>query len=253
MRLPTSMAMRGGYFAPAEMRRNLHVRRRWLYNHAMHVHEAVASRRSIRAFLSDPVPDTTLRRIFERAQRAPSWCNIQPWRVWVASGAVRDRLVEGLLAAASSRMPSPDVPFPTNYPEPYASHRKACAKALYDVMGVRRDDGPARHAAYLRNFVAFDAPHVALVGIDRRFEGWAMLDVGCWLDSLMLLAQEEGVASCAQASLSLYPDVVREVLGVGDDVTLLLGVGLGYADPSADANRCVTTREPLEANVQFVG
>lgn len=219
----------------------------------MHVHEAVAQRRSIRAFLPEPIPRETLTRIFERAQRAPSWCNIQPWRVWVASGETCATLKAQLVEAAGARMPSPDVPFPADYPEPYLTHRRACGKALYDAMGVRRDDGPARHAAWMRNFVAFDAPHVAIVAFDKRFATWAALDIGCWLETVMLLAEEEGYATCAQASLSLYPDVLRPLLGIGDDVTILFGLGLGKPDPSAAANACVTTREPLEKNITFVG
>jgi nitroreductase len=219
----------------------------------MDVHEAVAQQRSIRAFLPDPGPRETLTRIFERAQRAPSWCNIQPWRVWIASGETRTALIGDLVAAAGARMPSPDVAFPSDYPEPYLGHRRACAKALYDVMGVARDDGPARHAAWMRNFVAFDAPHVAIVAIDKRFAIWAALDVGCWLETVMLLAEEEGLSTCAQASLSLYPDVLRARLGVGDDVNVLFGLGIGKRDPDAAANRCVTAREALEKNVTFVG
>jgi nitroreductase len=219
----------------------------------MHVHEAVASRRSIRAFLPDPIPKETLARIFERAQRAPSWCNIQPWRVWVASGDVAAQLKSGLVAAAGSKMPSPDVPFPGEYPEPYATHRRACGKALYEAMSVKRDDGPARHAAWMRNFVAFDAPHVAIIGIDRRFAIWGALDVGCWLETVMLLAEEEGYATCAQASLSLHPEVLRPLLGIDDGVQILFGLGVGKPDPEAAANRCITTREPLDANVKFLG
>lgn len=219
----------------------------------MHVHEAVARRRSIRAFLPDPIPRQTLESIFERAQRAPSWCNIQPWRVWVASGAECAGLKADLVAAATSRAPCPDVPFPGDYPEPYMTHRRASAKALYEAMGVARDDGPARHAAWMRNFVAFDAPHVAIVAIDKRFAIWGALDLGCWLETVMLLAEEEGYGTCAQAALSLYPDVLRARLGIGDDVNILFGLGMGKPDPDAGVNRCVTTREPLEKNVTFVG
>ncbi len=218
----------------------------------MQVEEAVAERRSVRAFLPREVPRETLVRIFERAQRAPSWCNIQPWRVWLASGATRERLTREMLAAATEGAPSPDVPFPVEYPEPYGTHRRACGKALYEAMGVARDDGAARQAAWLRNFVAFDAPHVAIVGIDRRFGLYAALDVGCWLQTVMLLARAEGVAACAQASLSLYPSVSRSVLGVSEGVQILFGIGLGYEDESAAANACRTARDPLENNVTFV-
>jgi nitroreductase len=218
----------------------------------MDVSTAMLDRRSVRAFLPRPVPEETLRSIFAAAQRAPSWCNIQPWRVWLASGERRDQLVNALVAAAQERMPSPDVPFPAEYPEPYGTHRRQCGKALYEAMGVARDDGPGRHAAWMRNFMAFDAPHVAIVGMDRRFALYGALDLGCWLQSVMLLASEAGVATCAQASLALYPDVCRTLLGVTDDVQIVFGIGLGFEDPAAKANDCRTAREPVERNVVFL-
>ena len=218
----------------------------------MTVSDALAQRRSVRAFHKEPVSDEVLTRIVERAQRAPSWCNIQPWRVWIASGEARAKLETGLLAAAASAMPNPDVAFPTDYPEPYGTHRRACGKALYEAMGVRRDDGPARHAAWLRNFVAFDAPHIAIICIDKRFGLWAGIDVGCWLQSVMLLAEEEGLATCAQASLSLHPEVLRPLLGIGEEMQILFGLAIGVEDKSAAANACLTSRETLEKNVMFV-
>jgi nitroreductase len=218
----------------------------------MDVQTAMITRRSVRAFSPRPVPAATLRAIFERAQQAPSWCNIQPWRVWLASGQRRDALVAELVAAATSRMPSPDVPFPHDYPEPYGQLRRDCGKALYTAMGVAKGDGPARQAAWMRNFLAFDAPHVAIVGIDRRFSVYGALDLGCWLQSVMLLAIEEGVSSCAQASLAIYPDVCRTVLGVTDDVQILCGIGLGYEEAGAPANDCRTSRDPVEKNVVFL-
>ena len=217
----------------------------------MDVFEAVAERRSTRAFLPKEVPAPTLRSIFERAQRAPSWCNIQPWRVWVASGPTRERLTAEMTRAALEETPSPDVPFPSDYPEPYGTHRRACGRALYEAMGVARDDAAGRQAAWLRNFVAFDAPHVALVGLDGRFGLYGALDVGCWLQTLLLLAREAGVSACAQASLSLYPQGSRAILGIPGQVKILFGIALGYEDPSAPANACRTAREPVESNVTF--
>ncbi|HTJ85286.1 MAG TPA: nitroreductase [Polyangiaceae bacterium] len=217
----------------------------------MDVVESLARRRSVRAFRSDEIPEETLRRIFEEAQRAPSWCNIQPWRAWVASGETRARLTEGLVTEAKTGAPHPDIPFPIEYPEPYGARRKECGGALYRAMGIERGDTAGRQAAWLRNFVAFDAPHVAIVGIDRCFDVYAAIDVGCWLESVLLVATSLGVATCAQASLAVYPSVARRVLGIGDDVRIVFGIGLGYEDEEAAANRCRTSREPLESNVVF--
>jgi hypothetical protein len=213
--------------------------------------QAIESRKSVRAFSPREVPRPVLERIFAQAQRAPSWCNIQPWRVWVASGQARREVIAGLVKEAREGSPHPDVPFPVEYPEPYATHRRACGKALYEAMGIARDDARARQAAWLRNFEAFDAPHVAFVGIHRAFDLYGALDVGCWLQTVLLLARAEGIGTCAQASLSLYPSVVRRVLSVPDEVRIIFGIAMGYEDEAADANRCRTSREPFDQNVVF--
>jgi nitroreductase len=219
----------------------------------MDLHEALTTRRSVRGFRSDPVPREVIERVFGQAQLAPSWCNIQPWRVWIATGVKRDRFIAGLEEAARTTTPTPDVPFPGEYPAPYDRHRKECGKALYEAMGVARGDGPARHAAWMRNFCAFDAPVVALVGIDARWGIYAALDVGCWLQTLLLAAAAEGLATCAMASLATYPGVARSVLEIPADHSLLFGVAMGHEDPSVAANACRTTRSPLADNVVFVG
>lgn len=195
----------------------------------------------------------TLRAIFERAQRAPSWCNIQPWRAWIASGETRDRLTALLTEAATSSAPDPEVPWPGVYPEPYGTRRRECGGALYGAMGIAREDKAARYGAWMRNYVAFDAPHVAVVGFDRRFGVYGALDVGCWLQSVLLAAQEEGVASCAMASLAAYPGPTRAVFDVPEEVSLVFGIALGFEDPDVDANACVTDRQPIEDNLVFAG
>lgn len=217
----------------------------------MDVEQALEERRSVRGFLPDPVDPKVLTRVFERAQRAPSWCNIQPWRVWVASGATRDRLVAAYIEAAKTGMPEPELEWPPTYPEPYGTHRKECGIALYGAMGVTREDKAGRYAAWMRNYEAFDAPHVALIGFDTRIGIYAGLDVGCWLQSLLLAAWSEGIASCAMASLAAYPGPARAVLDIPNDVKLAFGLALGFEDPSVAANQCRTTRAPLAANVTF--
>lgn len=219
----------------------------------MDVEEALSTRRSIRGFRPDPVPQETLRRIFEAAQRAPSWCNIQPWRVWLTSGETTAKLTSALGAAARAGAPlGPDHPWPADYPDGYGVLRKQCGVALYGAMGIAREDKEARYEAWLRNYAAFDAPHVAMVGIDRRFGIYAALDVGCWLQSLLLAATAEGIATCSMASLASYSQVARETLAIPDTVALLFGVAIGYEDEAVPANRCVTDRDPIEANVTFV-
>jgi len=216
------------------------------------VFSALASRRSVRGFLPREVPREDLERIFTAAQRAPSWCNIQPWRVWVTSGATTERITRALLDATQRGAPQPDIAFPGDYPEPYGTHRRECGKALYQAMGIARNDTAARYDAWMRNFRAFGAPHVAIVGEDRRFGLYGALDVGCWLQSVMLCAQALGIATCPQASLASFPSVLRAELDIPADVAILCGIAIGYEDPDVPANACTTTRAPLADNVKLV-
>ena len=211
-----------------------------------------ARRRSIRGYRPDPVPRATLAAIFAAAQRAPSWCNIQPWRVVVTepprTGAVRDALV----AAAKGGLPHPEVPFPIDYPEPYLAHRRACGFALYGAMGIARDDKARRYNAWLRNYELFDAPHLAVVSVDRRLGPYALLDVGVWLGFLFAAATAAGVATCAMASIAAYPEPLRAALPIAAETQILFGIALGYEDTDVPANACRTDRAPVDANVTFV-
>jgi nitroreductase len=213
---------------------------------------ALEGRRSARAFRPEPVPAEELRRLFAMAQRAPSWCNIQPWRVWVTSPPATGEVSAALLAAARSSLPAPDLPFPGEYPEPYLTHRRACGFALYEAMGIARDDKARRYDAWLRNYELFDAPHLAVVALDRALGPYGILDVGVWLGVLLTSAAALGIDTCPMASVAAYPAPLRGAFGIPPELTILFGVALGRAEPDAPANRCRTTREPLDANVVFV-
>ena len=210
-------------------------------------------RRSTRGFRPDPIPRETLMRVFAAAQAAPSWCNVQPWRVCVTEPPMTRSLAEALQTAAKSGLPRSEIPFPVDYPSPYKEHRKACGVALYQSMGVAKDDGAGRYAAWLRNYALFDAPHLAVVACDRRLGPYAYVDVGVWLGYVLTAATLLGIDTCPMASVAAYPEPLRAALPIADTDTILFGLVLGHADPVTPANACRTTREPVEANVFFVG
>lgn len=219
----------------------------------MDVFDAIAKRYSARAFRPEPVPRERLERVFAAAQRAPSWCNIQPWRVVVTAPPLTDRLRERLLAATSSEAAEPDFSFPMEYPEPYLGHRRACGGALYQAMGIQRGDGEGRKRAWLRNYELFGAPHAAIVAMDRRWALYAAIDVGVWLGTLLVALTAEGLSACAQASLAAYPAALRELLPIRPEEGVLFGMSIGVEDGADPVNQFRTDRAPLDANVQFVG
>jgi nitroreductase len=215
-------------------------------------------RSSARGYLAEPLPSSALRSVFAAAQRAPSWCNVQPWRVAVTSPPQTAAVTAALVAAASADRPhgpesgGSDVPFPTEYPQPYLEHRRACGGALYKAMDIARDDQVGRRSAWLRNYQAFDAPHLAVVSCDRRLGSYAYVDVGVWLGYLLLACESAGIATCPMASIASFPTVLRRLLPISVDEDILFGIALGFADGDHPANRCRTARQPVEANVQFV-
>jgi nitroreductase len=211
----------------------------------------VIERRSIRAFRPEPIERAVLAAIFGDAQLAPSWCNVQPWRVCITEGAKTAELAVAMTAAAKSGLPHADVPFPLDYPPPYKQHRQSCGVALYQNMGIAKGDTAGRYAAWLRNYAFFDAPHVAIVACDRRLGPYAYVDVGVWLGYVLAAAAERRIDTCPMASVAAYPDTLRAHLPIGETDVVLFGLALGHADPDAPANRTQTTREPLEANVTF--
>ena len=214
--------------------------------------KAWAERASKRAFRPEPVPRDTLLQLFGAAQRAPSWCNVQPWRVVVTEPPRTAALAAAMQAAAKAALPHAEVPFPIDYPTPYKERRVACGVALYRAMGVARDDSAGRYDAWLRNYAFFDAPHMAVVACDKRLGPYAFVDVGVWLGYVLTAAAALGVDTCPMASIAAYPETLRASLPIAETDTILFGIALGHADGAAAANRCRTTREPVATNVTFV-
>lgn len=218
----------------------------------MSLQEAILQRRSVRGFKTDPVPQAVLDQVFGLAQQAPSNCNIQPWKVFVASGDTRDELRRRMVENVKAGKPvAPDYEHLPRFEGVYRQRQVDCAVALYDSMGIARDDREGREWANLRNFELFDAPHVAFIGMERDFGVTVALDVGMYIQTLWLTMTAFGIGACAQGSMRYYPNDVREVFGEPDSTAILCGISFGYEDDSIDANRARTVRAPLGENVIF--
>ncbi len=214
--------------------------------------DAISARRSVRGFLDREVPPETMRRIFDIARQAPSNCNVQPWKVYVASGALKDRLRQQMHHnTANGVAPNPDYEYRGDFRDEYRTRQVECAVALYSEMGIGRHDREGRMRAVLRNFEFFDAPHIAFVGMNPAFGTTVAVDVGMYAQTLMLTMVAFGLHSCAMGSMRNYPDLVREAFEISDGTKILFGISFGYEDSSVPANATRTTRAPLEENVVF--
>lgn len=219
----------------------------------MTVNEVLKKRFSVRAFTADAVPESLLESVFERAQQAASNCNVQPWQVYVVSGAALTALAEELTSSVmSGASPNPDFAWKIQYEGEHRTRQFAAANALYSAMGVDRHDRAARQKNMLRNWSFFGAPHAAFFTMARYLEYPGAVDLGIYAQTLSLLLKEEGVDSCMQGALGMYPDPVRRQLEVPDELGILFGMSFGYADHAAAANQTRTEREHVNAGVCFI-
>ncbi len=215
----------------------------------MDVIEALRQRASTRAFLDREVPRELIEQVLDAARWAPSGVNIQPWQVVVVTGKAKARLGEAIIAAREAGVPdNPDYTYyPAEWIEPFKERRKRSGLALYGALGIGRDDAEARKQAWYANYRFFDAPVGLLFFMDRSHGQGAWLDMGIFLQSVMLAATGLGLATCPQASLTDYPDLIRDQLDVDPRRLLITGMALGYPDPAVPVNRFRTEREPVGA------
>ncbi len=219
--------------------------------------EAIMSRRSVRKFLPTPVPMDSLRRILEAAGRAPSGHNIQPWHVYAVTGAVKDDITADILTAiaeepAEAHQPEFDY-YPIEWHEPYDSRRKTLGFALYSTLGIERGDKAARAAQMNRNFMFFDAPVGLFVTLDRRLATGSYMDIGMFIENILIAARGEGLHSCGQAAFNWYHKVIGQHLPMRPEEQIACGISLGYEDPEAPENKLRADKLPLDDYATFLG
>lgn len=218
----------------------------------MRVSDAIAARRSVRAFLARPVPGAVVRSLLEQAARAPSGGNLQPWRVHALTGAPLAELLASVAASPAQSEPEYAV-YPPELWEPYRSRRFANAEQLYASLDIPRSDKPARLRQMAKNAQFFGAPVGIFISIDRAMGAPQWSDLGGYLQSVMLLAVEEGLATCPQEYWAFCSEPVKAFLGLSAEQTLFAGIALGYADDTAPINQWQSERAPFEEFAQMRG
>jgi nitroreductase len=179
---------------------------------------------------------------------------VQPWRVWVLDGAVRDEICRELTARydrgeASKREYNY---YPVKWREPYLARRRACGWGLYGTLGIGREDKTRMHAQHARNYAFFDAPVGLIFSIDRDLEMGSWLDYGMFLQSIMVAARAFGLETCPQAAWLIFHDVLQRRLAIPETQTIVCGMALGYADPADKVNTFTPERLPVGEFVTWV-
>ena len=221
------------------------------------VDTAIATRRSLRAFLATKVPRETIEQILAIAARAPSGTNTQPWKVYVLTGAAKTELSRKVAAAyddpeARAQHSEEYAYYPTEWKSPFIDRRRKVGWDLYGLLDIAKTDKVRMHAQHRRNYEFFDAPVGLIFTIDRTMRQGSWLDYGMFLQSIMVAARGRGLDTCPQAAFSQFHRIITEHVGAPANEQVVCGMSLGYADPLAPENALVTEREPVGAFARFI-
>jgi nitroreductase len=219
----------------------------------MNVIKALAQRKSTRAFLSTEVEPEKINTILDAARHAPSGTNTQPWQVAVVTGEAKIKLQSKLEEAfrAGDKGKADYTYYPDEWQQPYASRRKECGLLMYKTLGIRREDKERQVNQWAANYRAFDAPVLLLFFMDDVMQTGSYIDYGMFLQSVMLAAVDQGLASCPQASIADYPEIIKAELGYPENTVLLCGMALGYEDKDALVNSYRTSREDVDSFTRY--
>ena len=211
----------------------------------MDVTEAVDSRKSIRAFLDKAVDDSLIKELLEKASRAASGGNLQPWKIYVINGKTMNSFHK-----FQSEWTEPETPayaiYPENLKEPYKTSRYEVADDMYSLLGIEREDKEARFKQVLKNYEFFGAPAAFFCFVDRQMGRPQWSDLGMFLQTFMLLAREAGLDTCPQEAWAMKQESVTAFVEAPDELMLFCGMAIGYQDESEKVNELRTARRPIE-------
>ncbi len=219
----------------------------------MNIEDALRQRKSIRAFQKRNIEPEKIQAILAAASHSPSGANMQPWQVAVVTGETKKKLqslIEESFRGEEERNADYQY-YPTTWKNPYKRRRVHCGRQMYNALDIQRKDKQQRFEQWAANYRSFDAPVMLLFFLDASMQTGSFLDCGIFLQSIMLSALEHGLSTCAQASLSEYPKIIKETLSYPQDSTLVCGMALGYEDTTAAINSYRTPREKVNTFTRF--
>ena len=213
------------------------------------VTQSMQQRKSVRAFSDRNVTREVLQDLLETAARAPSGSNLQPWKVYAVTGEAKKQLSQAIFTRAAEQ-PMGDTPdirmYPEKMAEPWRQRRIDCGETMYTALGISRDNKAARFEQGAKNLTFFDAPVGLIVTMDRSLSESQIMDVGIFVQSILLLAEERGLATCPQAAWQMWSETIRKQLEIADNEMVMVGISLGYAATEEAAANIVQPRLSLQ-------
>lgn len=222
----------------------------------MNASEAIKGRISTRAFTSKPVSEEVLREILEIARWSPSGGNCQPWHVYglAGQGMARFRAEFAEVMAADPMGEETEFHiYPPNIKEPYRSRRYKCGEDLYASIGIPRENKPGRLMQLAKNYEFFGAPAAFFFAIDRQMGPGQWAHLGMFMQSIALVAEDFGLASCMQEAWARRHSFIRRFFRIPEERQVYCGMAIGYKDSTAPINNWRTERAPVDEFASFAG
>ena len=217
----------------------------------MKVSEAVESRQSIREYLEKPVDNNIIKEILEKSARAANGGNLQPWKICVINKESMKDFLKQQSEWTEPETSAYDI-YPPKLKEPYRTSRYELGEQMYSLLGIEREDKEGRFMQVLRNFEFFGAPAAIFCFVDKQMGPPQWSDLGMFLQTFMLLAQEAGLDTCAQEAWSMKQESVSDFFKVDSETMVFCGMAIGYKDPEAIINRLRSERRPIDDWATFV-
>ena len=216
----------------------------------MNVTDAVLLRKSIRAFSETPIENKLIKELLKKSSRAASGGNLQPWKIFVLNNASMKNFL-----SFQEKWDQPEIPayeiYPPKLKEPYRTSRYELGEQMYELLGITREDKEGRIDQVMKNFKFFGAPCAFFCFVDRQMGPPQWSDLGMFLQTFMLLAQEAGLDTCAQEAWSIKHDSVSKYVNADPEDILFCGMCIGYRDDDP-VNSLKSKRRPLESWAKFL-
>ena len=223
---------------------------------ATSVSEALDTRLTCRAFTNKVPEKRLIIDLLEKAKRAPSGGNLQPWKIWVVSGNPLKDFIEDVAHKIKENPMGEGTEYniyPPNLKEPYESRRREVGRSMYEVLNIPKEDKAGRLNQFKRNFEFFGAPVAIFFAIDRQMQEGQWSDLGMFMQSIMLLAREEGLHTAPQEAWAIWYKTVSKFLNIPEELMLFCGMGIGYADEDDPINTFRSKRVNIQDFADFIG
>ena len=217
----------------------------------MKVSEAILRRKSVRAFTNEPVKSSLIKDLLKQSSRSASGGNLQPWRIFVINKKSMSDFLEFQKNWIDPETPAYNI-YPPKLKEPYRTSRYELGEQMYSLLGIEREDKEGRINQVMKNFEFFGAPSALFCFVDKQMGPPQWSDLGMFLQSFMLLAQEFGLDTCAQEAWAMKHESVSSFFDVSSDDMLFCGMSIGFQDTEAPINQLVSSRRPIDEWASFL-